>query len=258
MLMKILLVEDEPLAKQRIVSILTNHREDWKVTESAQTVSELRDSLSRIQNFDLILCDIHLADGLSFKALQEFEIRVPIIFITAYDQYALQSFDHNCIDYVLKPIQEDRLLMALKKVSSFSKGKSDFSFPEDFFNDILKNYSSKTFKKRFLTKLGSKMVFIPIEKVAYFFSEEGITYLVETNSSNKYMVEHSLTDLHENLLDPLKFYRINRSMIINLEALMEIRPYQNGRLALSLNVKSEDILVVARERVGEFKNWINQ
>lgn len=256
--MKLLLVEDEPLAKQRISSILSRYSPDWVIKEYVQSVVEFQSALAHIQDFDLILCDIHLADGLSFQALKTIELSIPIIFITAYDQYALEAFDHNCIDYVLKPIQEDRLIKALEKVSKFSSGVWKTSYPPEVFGELLKNYQPKTYKKRFLTKVGSKFIFVPVEKAAYFYSEDGITYLVESDSSMRYIVDHTLTELHQGLLDPMKFYRINRSMIINLDGLVEIKPYQNGRLALLLNVKSEDLVVVAREKVTEFKNWVNQ
>ncbi|NVJ87040.1 MAG: response regulator transcription factor [Algoriphagus sp.] len=257
--MRLLIVEDEPLAQQRIKSIVKRNFPEWELTASVQSVKSLKKHLSNPQDFDLILCDIHLADGLSFKAFAESpELEIPVIFITAYDQYALQSFDHNCIDYVLKPIEENRLVKALEKASSFNSKSESTNLNPDFIKSILNKYESKFYKKRFLTKLGNKYVFIPTENIAYFYSENGLTFLVEIGSATRYLVEHTLSELEADLLDPFKFYRINRSMIIHLDGLVEIKPYLNGRLALSMNAKSEDALVVARERVNEFKNWINQ
>jgi DNA-binding LytR/AlgR family response regulator len=106
--------------------------------------------------------------------------------------------------------------------------------------------------------MGSRLSFASVENVAFFYTEGGVTFLVESKSSQKYIVDHSLNDLESSLLDPQKFYRINRSIIINLDNLVEMKPYQNGRLVLSLNAKSEEAIVVARERVNEFKSWINQ
>ncbi len=252
--MNILLVEDEPLAQQRILSILLEHYPDWKVVDTCQSVKELQAILETHTNLDLILCDIHLADGLSFTAFQGKNIQIPVIFITAYDQYALQSFDHNCIDYVLKPIQEERLVKAFKKASQFKTAPVS----AEFIDEILANYSSKSYKKRFLTKIGNRFYFVSVDEVAYFYSEVGMTFLVQKGTSHRQLIDYSLNELHTQLLDPLKFYRINRSMIINLDCLVEIKPYQNGRLVLSMNAKCEDAIVVARERVTEFKNWINQ
>lgn len=254
----LLLVEDEPLAQVRISTIVKKHRPEWVIADTAQSISELEKSLENQEVFDLILCDIHLADGLSFKAFQRKKIKTPVIFITAYDEYALQSFDHNCIDYVLKPIQEERLIQAFEKVESLIPAPSPRGFSTEFVDKFLQHYAQKTYKKRFLTKSGNKLSFTSVESISFFYADGGITFLVESGSSNKFIVDHSLNELESDLLDPKKFYRINRSFIINLDNLIEMKPYQNGRLALSLNAKCDEAIVVARERVNEFKSWINQ
>lgn len=258
MIKHLLLVEDEPLAQARITSIIRQHRPEWVIAETAQSTRELEHALREQGNFDLILCDIHLADGMSFSALQGKTLQIPIIFITAYDEYALQSFDHNCIDYVLKPIQEDRLLRAFDKVESLGNPDSHKTLSPEFFSQFIKNYTQKTFKKRFLVKSGAKLSYTLVDQAAFFYAEDGITFLVESNSSQKYVIDYSLNELESIHLDPQKFYRINRSMIINLDNLLEMKPYQNGRLVLSLTARSDDAIVVARERVNEFKSWINQ
>ncbi|MBA4299646.1 MAG: LytTR family transcriptional regulator [Cyclobacterium sp.] len=254
----LLLVEDEPLAQVRISTIIRKHRPDWVVADTVQSISELEQALKNQAIFDLILCDIHLADGLSFRAFQNKKIKIPIIFITAYDEYALQSFEHNCIDYVLKPIQEERLVKAFEKVESLSQSPVSEGFSSEFVDKFIQRYTQKTFKRRFLTKIGTKLSFTSVEEIAFFYSEGGITFLVTSNSSQKFMTDHSLNELETELLNPNKFYRINRSFIINLDNLLEMKPYHNGRLVLSLNAKSEEVIVVARERVNEFKSWIDQ
>ena len=205
-----------------------------------------------------MICDIHLADGLSFNAFKGKGIDFPIIFITAYDQYALESFDHNCIDYVLKPIQEERLLKAFDKLENLMIDNKALGINPEFVEELIKKYSSKEYKKRFLTKVGSKIRFVPVEDIAYFYSEEGVTYLLEKGSAKKYIVDQSLSELENYLLDPMKFYRINRSMIIHLDSLVEMKPYFNGRLMLYMGAQDENEIVVARERVNEFKNWLNK
>jgi DNA-binding LytR/AlgR family response regulator len=252
--MNILLVEDEPLAQQRISSILARNFPDWKILDTAQSIKEFKSAWINFPNVDLILCDIHLADGLSFQAFQDRKIEIPVIFITAYDEYALQSFDHNCIDYVLKPIDESRLVRACQKAQQFKASPIN---PE-FISGFLANYVQKSYKKRFLTKLGNRFSFVTVDHVSYFYSESGMTYLVENGSTQRQLIDHTLNELESVLLDPVKFYRVNRSMIINLESLVEIKPYYNGRLVLLMNSKSDEAIVVARERVNEFKNWINQ
>lgn len=254
----LLLVEDEPLAQARIRSILQKNYPTWIFEEAIQTVKDLKIALNKQESYDLILCDIHLADGLSFSAFKDIEIKVPIIFITAFDQYALQSFEHNCIDYVLKPIQEERLIRAIEKFRMLSKQGTTTAITKEFVEEFLGKYVQKNYKKRFLTRSGNRLCFISTESVAYFYAEDGVTFLIESGSSQRFIVDHSLNDLEKDLLDPNKFYRINRSVIINLDYLIEMRPYVNGRLAVSLNAKSDDQLIVAREKVSEFKSWINQ
>lgn len=254
----LLLVEDEPLAQARIRSILQKNYPIWTFEEGIQTVKDLKIALNNQESYDLILCDIHLADGLSFSAFKDIEIKVPIIFITAFDQYALQSFEHNCIDYILKPIQEERLIRAIEKYRTLSKEGTATANTKEFVEEFLGKYIQKNHKKRFLTRSGNRLCFIPAESVAYFYAEDGVTFLIESGSSQRFIVDHSLNDLEKDLLDPNKFYRINRSVIINLDYLIEMRPYVNGRLAVSLNAKSDDQLIVAREKVSEFKSWINQ
>lgn len=256
--MKIVIVEDEPLALQRIKSIIVNNKVAWEVVSTAQSIKELIAIFESGLVFDLMICDIHLADGLSFKAFRGRDIDFPIIFITAFDQYALQSFDHNCIDYVLKPIQEERLLKAFDKLESINSNNNPTEFDQSFVEKFLGSYTQKNFKKRFLTKTGNKIRFVPVEDVAYFYSEGGVTYLVETDSAKKYILDFNLSELENHLLDPMRFYRINRSMIIHLDSLVEMKPYFNGRLMLYMSAASENDIVVARERVNEFKNWINQ
>ncbi len=255
---KLLLAEDEPLAQARITSILKKHRPDWEVVDAVQSVSELVDALDSSQDYGLILCDIHLADGLSFSAFRGKKIDVPVVFITAYDQYALESFDHNCVDYVLKPIEEDRLVRAFDKISKMESVPQSSLFPTHILDQIAQHYTVKNFKKRFLTKIGNRLVFVPIEQVACFYAEEGVTFLLEAGTSQKYVVEFSLNELQNEYLDPSKFFRVNRSSIISLENLIEMKPFTNGRLALVLKAKTEQPIIVAREKVNEFKSWINQ
>jgi DNA-binding LytR/AlgR family response regulator len=146
-------------------------------------------------------------------------------------------------------------------VKAFSKLKnlqeSDSQVPR-FVENYPKKTISKTYKKRFLTKVGNKIKFVVTDEISYFFSEDGLSYLVEKGSNQKSILDHGMNELESELLDPLKFYRINRSCIINSEDLTEMKPYLNSRLLLSLKSKTQHELVVAREKVSDFKKWINQ
>jgi len=255
--MKVLIVEDEPLTYQRIKNILSELRPDWAIQWHIQTVRELREFLDGDDSLDLILCDIHLADGLSFSALKGRNFEIPIIFITAYDQYALNSFDHYCLDYVLKPIDPQRLEKAIQKVEKVrQKGTSEI-IPTDFIENLLSKYQQKNYKLRFLAKSGNKLHFVSVENIVCFFVENGLTYLEEHLSGKKSIIDLSLQELENHLLDPVKFYRINRSMIVNIDHLMEMKPYINGRLLLNISSQNQKTIIVARERVNEFKTWIN-
>jgi DNA-binding LytR/AlgR family response regulator len=150
------------------------------------------------------------------------------------------------------------LVKAIEKFRQLSREGSQVSISKEFVEEVLGKYSQKQYKKRFLSRSGNRLCFIPADSVAYFYAEDGVTFLIESGTSHRHIVDHSLNELEKDLLDPDKFYRINRSVIINLDYLVEMRPYLNGRLAVSLNAKADDQLIVAREKVGDFKSWINQ
>ncbi|RZS97027.1 LytR/AlgR family response regulator transcription factor [Cecembia calidifontis] len=256
--MRVLIVEDEPLTFQRIVSVLSELRPGWNILSQIQTVKELIEKLDGDFSFDLILCDIHLADGLSFSALKGRNLDVPIIFITAYDQYALNSFEHYCLDYVLKPIDPQRLEKAITKVEKVWNKDGFDKISPGFIDQLLSKYQQKNYKRRFLAKSGNKLHFVPVENIACFYVENGLTYIEEHLSGKKSIVDLSLQELENGLLDPLRFYRVNRSMIINIDHLVEMKPYVNGRLLLNISSLNQKKIIVARERVSEFKIWINQ
>lgn len=254
----LLLVEHEPLSQARIREVINKYCPDWEVNGPVTSAEELQNSLLNPSIFDLIVCSIRLSDRLCFGAFEDLQIKIPIIFIADSDEHAFRAFDFPCVDYLLKPFSDERLVRAFEKYESFSSSAYSRRSRVDSSGKSFENRPFKGYKKRFLTKSGSRLSFVPVENVAYFIAEEGITFLVESGSSQKFIVYHSLNELQSELLDPDKFYRINRSMIINLDNLIEMKPYHNGRLILSLNAKTEEIIVVARERVNEFKSWINQ
>lgn len=252
--MNILLAISNPVEHQLVRNTLSESFSDWKIVAVVQSLEVFRTSWKNHSNVDLILSDIEFSEGLIFKELSEKKIQTPVIFLAASEHYAFQSFEHNCVDYLLKPLDEKRLFRAFQKVIQLKST----SLNVNLISNLLANQSQKTFKKRFLTRLGNRFSFVTVDNVGYFYSEEGMTYLVENGSTQRQLIDHTLTELESEFLDPMKFYRVNRGMIINLESLIEIKPYYNGRLVLSMNCKSDDVIVVARERVNEFKNWINQ
>lgn len=256
--MNLLLAESTPSTREEIKSIIKTFFPQWKILVVVETVRELMTALSDQDTYHLILSEIDLPDGSSFSVFEKLKIDVPIIFLSGCEKFAFRSFEFFCLDYLTKPITEDRLLFAFEKFLRFSK-----RFPSQLISEKIKHENEegqvkKVFKKRFLSRSGNRLCFVPADSVAYFYAEEGVTFLIESISNQRHIVDHSLNELEKNLLDSNKFYRINRSMIINIDYLIEMRPYLNGRLAVTLNVKSEDLLIVAREKVSDFKIWINQ
>jgi DNA-binding LytR/AlgR family response regulator len=214
----------------------------------------LEDSSPNFDQFDLIFCQVTDSEPFVFDVLKRDSMATPIIFLAHSTEYAYQATQFFCLDFILLPANENRIIQAFEKTRKINSILASKFRKETRWNEE----KPKSFRRRFLTKIGKKYVFIPTQEIAFFFTEDGITYLMENGSSNKYILNHSLNELENDLLDPFHFYRINRSMIINLESLIEIKPYVNGRLVLSMNSKFEEMVVVARERVSEFKNWINQ
>lgn len=256
--MNLLLAESCPSVQEKIKSLVKTFFPHWNIPVAVATVRELGSILSDQSAFDLILSEIDLPDGSSFSVFEKLKLEVPVIFFSNSEGSAFKSFDFFCLDYLVKPLSEGRLICAFEKFLRFSKSQ-----PELFSSGRMKEEThfkeNRVFyKKRFLSRSGNRLCFVPADSVTYFYAEEGVTFLMESGSSQRHIVDHSLNELEKNLLDPDKFYRINRSVIINLDYMIEMRPYLNGRLAVSLNVKSEDLLIVAREKVSDFKVWINQ
>lgn len=259
--MELLIFEDEPLAAERLEDLVKKNHPDWEIAGVAQSNQQAIALLQEGVNYDLILCDIQLTDGHSFEIFKQVEVTKPVIFTTAYDQFALESFQHNSIDYILKPINEKRLEEAFQKYQLLtqSQGKQKrVQLTEDVINQMLSLQRQNQYKKRFISKLGNKIVFKSVDEVAYFYAEGKIVYLKEKGTGNRFIINHSLEELEQQLLDPSLFYRINRSIIVNLDSLLEMKTYHNGRLKLLVNAENDIDIIVARERVSHFKNWINQ
>lgn len=202
---------------------------------------------------DLIFLDIQLSDGLSFEIFDAISIKSAIIFTTAYDEYALKAFKLNSIDYLLKPIDDDDLDQALQKFRE-RQPKPDAEFDFNYFRKMLGVPVENDYKKRFTIKVGQHLKVIPVEEIECFYSENKGTY-IHTNDNRDYLIEQTLEQL-ENELDPKKFYRVSRKFIIPLQAIKEIVVYSNSRLKVQLQTYKGDEVIVSRERVSSFREWI--
>lgn len=250
--LNIIIIEDEkPAARllQRKVEKL-----GLKVTKMLHSVEE---SITWFQNNshpDLIFLDIQLSDGLSFELFEQIEINSSVIFTTAFDEYALRAFKLNSIDYLLKPIDEDELSTAISKFKNQFQKNTISSLDFEAIKRMLVNPIEKEYKTRFSVKIGQQIKVISIDEIECFYSENKGTY-IHTLDNRNYLTDVTLEVL-ETEINPKDFYRVSRKFIISLKAIKEIQMYSNSRLKISLNSYLEDEIIVARERVGEFKNWI--
>jgi two-component system, LytTR family, response regulator LytT len=250
--MQVLIIEDEPLAASRLTMLLQEIDMDIQVLAVLDSVEESVDWFRSNQQPDLVLLDIELADGISFSIFSQVELHCPVIFTTAYDQYALEAFKLFSIDYLLKPVNAEALERAVKKYRSFTAYNSITSQIREVIQSIRK--PEKQYRNRFLVKTGSRMFFVESCQAAYFVSE-GKTVFLLTREGMRFPLDTTLEKLQEDL-DPRDFFRLNRSVICSIHAIREIKSYHNSRLKISLLAGSHsDEAVVSRERVSAFKSW---
>jgi two-component system, LytTR family, response regulator LytT len=249
--MNIIIIEDEkPAARllQRKVEKL-----GLQVKEMLHSVEEAINWFQNNTHPDLIFLDIQLSDGLSFEIFEAIDIKSAVIFTTAYDEYALRAFKLNSIDYLLKPIDEDDLEVAVNKYKQRNQPQN-LSLDFEMIKRMLVNPIDKEYKKRFTVKIGQQLKLIDIREVECFFSQDKGTYL-HTLDNRDYLLDVTLEQL-ETELNPEDFYRVSRKFIVPMKAIKEIQMHSNSRLKLILATYNDDEVIVARERVGDFKEWI--
>ncbi|MCF2873919.1 MULTISPECIES: LytR/AlgR family response regulator transcription factor [unclassified Tenacibaculum] len=251
--MKVLIIEDEKPAARRLNRMLAEL--GIEVETMLHSVEESINWFQKNEHPDLIFLDIQLSDGLSFEIFEEVEVKSAIIFTTAYDEYALKAFKLNSIDYLLKPIDEDELKVAVDKFKENQPKQSDVQVNIDDIRKLLINPVDRKFKKRFTIKVGQHIKIIHVDEIECFYSENKSTY-IHTNSNRNYLIDHSLEHWQEQL-DPEQFFRVNRTYIIHINAIKDIISYTNSRLKLVLHSFNEAEIIVSRERVKDFKNWID-
>ena len=203
---------------------------------------------------DLIFLDIQLSDGLSFEIFEKTPIQCPVIFTTAYDEYALRAFKLNSIDYLLKPIDEADLEVAVQKFKDRTASKPNYDLDFEMIKKMLVNPVDRSFKKRFTIKLGQQLKMIDIAEVECFYSENKGTYL-HTFENRNYLIDSTLEQL-ELELNPEQFFRVSRKYIIPIKSIKEIQMYSNSRLKVILPTFKDDEVIVSREKVTDFKNWL--
>ncbi|MEZ4808924.1 MAG: LytTR family DNA-binding domain-containing protein [Allomuricauda sp.] len=250
--MNVIIIEDEKPAARRLGRLLS----DLNV-EVSTTLHSVDESIEWFQNNphpDLIFLDIQLSDGLSFEIFDAVEVNSAIIFTTAFDEYALQAFKLNSIDYLLKPIDDEELERAVKKYQNFKPGPQNISMDFNDIKKLLVNPLEREYKKRFTVKVGQHLKIINADDVECFYSENKGTYAATSDGRN-YLLETTLEQLEEEL-SPKIFFRVSRKFYVNLNHIKDIISYTNSRLQIKFNRFNEQEVIVSRERVRDFKLWL--
>ena len=253
--MNILIIEDEPQAAQRLEKLVIELIPGANILASIDTVKKAVQWFKTNQTPDLALMDIQLADDISFRIFEQCEVKSPVIFITAYDEYALKAFKVNSIDYILKPIDREDLKAALTKLNNLSRNESGTKTLLDNIGQAIQMLVKK-YKTRFVIKVGEHLKTIEVETIRYFYSQEKTTFCV-TEENRNFILDFTLEQLEE-MVDPARFYRINRKYLVSSSAIQDIISYTNSRLRLVLKGSQDNDIIVARERVQEFKNWLDR
>lgn len=255
--MKILIIEDEILAAQRLQNLLQQINPEHHIIDVLDSVKAAVLWFKQHPSPDLILLDIQLADGLSFSIFEQVPVNAPVIFITAFDEYAIKSFELNSIDYLLKPVEQQRLQTAIQKFESIKKYFSQQELQEKIFS-VLQNINSipKSYKSKFLVNKGENLFSLNTTQIAYFKAEDK-TVALFTLQNERFFINFSLEQVEEQL-NPEHFFRINRQYIIALHAIQKIQQHFNYKLKVFIEPTPEEDLFVSKQKTTEFKNWLNQ
>lgn len=250
--MNVLIIEDEKPSARRLQRMLD--KLDVTVNQMLHSVDESVEWFANNEHPDLIFLDIQLSDGLSFEIFDEVNVNSAIIFTTAFDEYALQAFKLNSIDYLLKPIDEEELAVAVKKFKARNHENQNVQLNFEDIKRLLINPVEREYKKRFTTRIGQHIKMIAVDEIECFYSENKGTY-AHTIEGRDYLLDTTLEQL-EDELSPQVFFRVNRTFIVGIKAIRDIISYTNSRLQLKLNNYKEQEVIVARERVKDFKLWL--
>ncbi len=250
--MNVLIIEDEKPAAIRLQRMLA--AQDIQVNTMLHSVEEALNWFQNNTHPDLIFLDIQLSDGLSFEIFEEIPVKSAIIFTTAYDEYALKAFKLNSIDYLLKPIDEDELIVAIEKYKEQQPTNNNLQVNIDEIRKLLINPIDRKYKKRFSIKVGQHIKIIHTDNIECLYSENKASY-IHTNEKRNYLIDNSL-EYWQDELDPEQFFRVNRTFIVHINAIKDIVAYTNSRLKLVLQSFNDQEIIVSRERVKDFKNWI--
>ena len=257
--MKYLIIEDEPLAQEELVRMLKSLDPDFSLLASIDSVKESIEWFNNNNQPDIVFMDIHLSDNICFDIFNKVEVTAPVIFTTAYDQYAIEAFKTNGIAYLLKPIEEEELIIALKKFRTLTNTNIKLSSIHSHIQQLssLNTQLStlNSYKERVLAKIGDNYQHIPMSDVAYFYSEDHYTF-VATKDNQRYIINYTLDTLVEQL-NPQHFFRISRQFILNINSINSTSKHFNGRLKITVNPTYSEEIYVSRNRVQTFLAWLD-
>jgi len=257
MQLRVLIIEDEPFAQQELKRLLANVPRQIEVIDCIDSVEDSIEWFMQKTHPDLVFMDIQLSDGLSFEIFKSVKLNCPVIFTTAFDEYAIRAFKVNSIDYLLKPIEPDGLLAAFNKFdeirTQFAGSTSNFDVSR--LENVLSTIRPKSsYKSRFIAKVGNQIKYIMHEDIAYFFADDNIVFLV-TENQGKYIIDYSLNQL-EDFLDPKYFFRLNRTYYVNIKAIVKVHKFFNSRLKIELKPPVQEDILVSRIKVPDFLDWL--
>ena len=253
--MQVLIIEDEQLASDKLQMLLHEVADHIEVHDVLESVSQAVAWL-QANEADLIFMDIHLSDDLSFKIFDQVDLNTPIIFTTAYDEYAIKAFDQNSLAYLMKPISREALKKAIDKYERLNQPQLNLN---DSLKNLLKQYTQAEVpvpkKKRIMVSYGGKMMTIPLERAALFYAQDRAVYLA-TEEGKRYVVDETLEKI-ETWVDESQFFRVNRKYLININAVKEAIHYSARKLKLNLAIETPDLVLVPTEKITRFKTWLN-
>ncbi|MGM0579519.1 MAG: LytR/AlgR family response regulator transcription factor [Bacteroidota bacterium] len=251
--MKAVIIEDEKLAAQKLRAMLSKVQPSLEIVAEIGSIEEAVKFFQNENDVELVFLDIHLSDGSSFNIFDKVEIKAPIIFTTAYDEYVLKAFKVNSIDYLLKPIAEADLVKALEKLKNITEKEGKINV-EKFLSTFKEN--KPAYKQRFLVSYGSQIKSIKVEDSAYFYADNKMVFLV-SHSGHKYVTDETLDQLEQSL-DPMEFFRVNRTFIIGINSIKQMHTYSRSRIKINLLPECEKECIVSTEKCGGFKKWLGK
>lgn len=253
--MNVIIVEDELPAFNRLKKILLQVEPKINIVAHADSIEQAVTLIKQHNDIVLGLFDIELADGQSFEIFNQTDVPFPVIFTTAYDEFALKAFKINSIDYLLKPVDVDELKAAIEKFKLHYNKPDTRNQIEQLLIDLNLEANHKT-KSRFLVKMGDRLISVQTKDIAYFYSKDKFTYLV-THKNNRYIIDYTLDQLNK-MLESAMFFQLNRQVIAQFDSIKQVSNYFNGKLKITISPDFDTEIIVSRERAPELKNWLDQ